>query len=92
MAVDPFTSLKRIVTTRLSAVNLRTAGESFPSLLICISLLSFLLESHLVYIAPHPILAGFKGLDDRVLGGIKMLGGMLILRIIAATHVSAGQA
>src|SRR5205823_5760088 len=46
----------------------------------------------LVDVAPAPILARLERLHDRMLGGMEMLGGMLILGRIAAAHVAAGQA
>jgi hypothetical protein len=46
----------------------------------------------LVDIAPAPILPRFERFDDRVLGRMKMLGRVLVLRRIAATHVPARQA
>ena len=46
---------------------------------------------HLVDVAPAPIFSGFEGLDDGVFGLVKVPGGMLVLRRIAATNVSAGE-
>ena len=83
---------ERIVTTRRSAVSFRRGAEDSPELFICRYVLGFLLETHLVYIAPHPILTGFKGFDDWMTGRLKMFGSMLILGIITAPHVPAGQA
>jgi hypothetical protein len=48
-----------------------------------------LFECDLINKAPHPIFTGFKGLDDRVPGGMEMLGGMLILGVIAAANMPA---
>jgi hypothetical protein len=46
----------------------------------------------LIYITPAPVFPLFKGLDDRVLGGVKMFGGMFVGRRIATTHMAAGEA
>jgi hypothetical protein len=51
----------------------------------------FLLESHFIYIAPHPIFSGFKGFDDWVSGGFEVLRGVLVLGIITATYMPAGK-
>jgi len=92
MAVEHLTSEKRIVTTRRSAVSFRREAEASPELFICRYFLRFLLETHLVYIAPHPLLTGLKRFDDWVSGGFKVLRCVLILGIITAPHVPAGQA
>jgi hypothetical protein len=44
---------------------------------------------HLIDVAPGPIFAGLEGLHDRVLGLMKMLGGVFVLRGIAAAYVAA---
>ena len=46
----------------------------------------------LVDIAPFPLLPRLKGLDDRVLGAVVVLGGVLVLRRIAAADVAAVEA
>jgi hypothetical protein len=46
----------------------------------------------LIDVTPAPVLAGFERLHDRVLGRMKMLGGVLVLGRIAAAYVAAGQA
>jgi hypothetical protein len=50
------------------------------------------LNQRLVHLAPTPILAGLKRLDDRMLGRVEMLSRMSIWRRIAAADMSAGQA
>jgi hypothetical protein len=47
---------------------------------------------HLIYIAPHPGFPGFDGADERVLGLMEVLGGVLVLGRIAAANVAADQA
>src|SRR4029077_20131465 len=44
----------------------------------------------LVAVAPAPILPRLEGSHDRVLGRTKMLGGMLVLRLVAAPDMPAG--
>src|SRR5437773_2414767 len=53
---------------------------------------SFDLQRHLVYVAPAPVLSGFEGGHDRVMAGAEMLGGVLVLGIVAAADVAAGAA
>ena len=55
-------------------------------------ILKSLFHHQLVHIAPEPIFAGFDGPHNRVLGSVKMLGSVLVLRGITATHVSANHA
>ena len=50
------------------------------------------LHEDLIDIAPAPILAWFERLDDRMIGGVEVLGGVLVLRGIAATNVATDQA
>jgi hypothetical protein len=50
-----------------------------------------LLERHLVHETPHPVLSWLERLHDRVLGLVEMLRRVLVLRRIAASHVSADQ-
>ena len=45
-----------------------------------------------MFVAPHPVLARFQRLYNRMLRSVKMLGGMFVLRGIAATHVAAFKA
>jgi hypothetical protein len=49
-------------------------------------------DFHLIYIAPAPIFAGLERFHDRVLGEMKMLGGVGVLRRIATADVAAFQA
>jgi hypothetical protein len=51
-----------------------------------------LIQQYLIYVTPAPIFAGFKGLNDGVQGRVKMFGGVLILGIVAAADVPAGEA
>ena len=46
-------------------------------------------EHEFVDVAPAPIFAGFKGLDNRMLRLMEVASGMLIFRRIATTHVPA---
>src|SRR4051794_2927790 len=46
-------------------------------------------EQHFVDIAPAPSLRRIVALDDRMPGGMKMLGRVLVGRIVAATDVTA---
>lgn len=50
------------------------------------------IQFELIDVAPAPILAGLKRLDDRMRGVMKVLGGVLVFRRIAAANVSALQA
>jgi hypothetical protein len=45
----------------------------------------------LVNKTPTPIFVGFKGLDNGMLGLLKMFGGVFIFGIVAAADVSAGE-
>lgn len=47
-----------------------------------------LFEVDLVDVTPFPRFTGLEGLHDRVAGLMKMFGGMLVLRRIAAAHVT----
>jgi len=51
-----------------------------------------LLEVHIVDIAPTPVFAPLSGLDDRVLGRMKMCAGVAIFRRVAAPYMPALQA
>jgi hypothetical protein len=44
---------------------------------------------NLIDVAPHPAFSGLCRPDEGMSAGPKMLGRMLVLRGIAATHVSA---
>jgi hypothetical protein len=46
-------------------------------------------DLYFVDVAPFPVLAGLDRTHDGVLGGEKVLGGVLVLRRIAATDVAA---
>jgi hypothetical protein len=47
------------------------------------------IEEELVRVTPSPVLIGLEGLNDRVVGGVEMLGGMRILRVVAAADMPA---
>lgn len=49
------------------------------------------LKEPLVDVAPDPLLTRLEGLNDRVVGSMEMLGGVLILRIVTATDMSTGE-
>src|SRR6266850_3561542 len=51
-----------------------------------------LARDNLVHVAPHPGFTRFSGADQRMLRGAKVLGGVLVFRGIATTHVSTLQA
>src|ERR687885_2140760 len=44
-------------------------------------------EEDLVHVAPPPILAGLERLDDRVVGSVKVPGGVFVRRVVATPHV-----
>jgi hypothetical protein len=46
-------------------------------------------EHDFVGVAPHPVLAGFDGLDDGVFGFVEVFGGVLVFGGVAATYVAA---
>ena len=46
------------------------------------------LEHHLIDITPDPILSRLEGLNDRMGGRVEMPGGVLVLRIVTAAHMS----
>ena len=64
--------------------------QSVLGVLVCTGLRE--LELEFVYIAPTPGLTWFQRLHDGMLCLVKMLGGMLVFRGIAAAHVAALQA
>jgi hypothetical protein len=45
----------------------------------------------LIEVTPTPVFAWFKGLDDRMVGVVKMFGGMAIWGRVAAADVAADQ-
>ena len=47
------------------------------------------LEHYLVDVTPTPVFIRLEGLDNRVVGRVKMLGGVRILRIVTATDMPA---
>jgi hypothetical protein len=49
------------------------------------------LEEQLVDVAPGPVLTRLEGLNDRVVGGVEMPCGVLVLRIVTAADVSTGE-
>jgi hypothetical protein len=49
-------------------------------------------DHHFIYIAPTPTLSWLKGLDDRVIRGVKVRSGMAIGGTVAATHMTADEA
>lgn len=55
-------------------------------------LLWTLLPGDLINVAPAPTLTRLDRLHDRVARVMKMFGGVLILRLVAATDVAAGAA
>ena len=50
------------------------------------------IEEELVNITPTPVFSWLERLNDRVTGGMEMLGGMRILRIVTTAHMPAFQA
>src|SRR5439155_17763775 len=50
------------------------------------------LHPHLIDIAPQPVLSRFIRSDQRVPGGVEMLGGVLVLRLVAAADMAAAEA
>src|SRR5579863_9044532 len=46
---------------------------------------------YFIDVTPSPILAGFDGLNDGMLRGVKMFRGVLVLGRVAAAHVAAGE-
>ena len=50
------------------------------------------IEQHFVDIAPAPAFRRIVALDDRMAGGVEMLGGVRVGRIVAAADVAAGAA
>src|SRR5882757_1245748 len=50
------------------------------------------IQHDLVHIAPPPAFRGIIAFDDRMAGGVEMLGRMLVLRIVAAADMAAAPA
>src|SRR5690349_2812028 len=50
------------------------------------------IDEHFVDIAPAPAFRRIVAFDDRVPGGVEMLRGMLVGRIVATADVTAGAA
>jgi hypothetical protein len=50
------------------------------------------LKHNLVDVAPGPVFTGLEGFYEGVLGGVKVFGGVFVLRRIAAADVAAGEA
>src|SRR5438552_9363343 len=48
------------------------------------------IEVHLIYLAPAPLLARLERFDDGVTALVEVLGGVLVLRVVAAAHVPTG--
>jgi hypothetical protein len=48
-------------------------------------------RNQLIDVAPHPCFSGLNGSHQRVFGGVKVLGRVLILRRITTADVSAFQ-
>jgi hypothetical protein len=48
-------------------------------------------QKDFVYVTPSPVLARLERLDDRVLGLMKVFGGVLVLGRITTTHMAADQ-
>src|SRR5690348_1642326 len=51
-----------------------------------------LFQEDFVHVAPAPVFARFERLDDGVVRGVKVLGGVLVLRTVAAADVPAAEA
>jgi hypothetical protein len=58
----------------------------------CIGLYEYPLNKDIVDVAPTPIFTTLKGLDNWMLGGMKVLGRVFVLRRIAAAHMPTGLA
>src|SRR5579864_7020893 len=50
------------------------------------------LQKHLVDVAPAPVLARLEGLDQGMVAVHKVLGGVSVLRVVAAADVAAREA
>jgi hypothetical protein len=50
------------------------------------------LHEQFIDIAPAPVFARFERFNQRMFGLMKVLGGVFVLRRIAAAHMSADQA
>src|SRR5438105_505530 len=49
-------------------------------------------QHHLVDVAPSPVFSRLKRSDNGMVAVVKVLGGMLVGRRVAASHVPAGHA
>jgi hypothetical protein len=49
------------------------------------------IEKELVKVTPAPVFSWLEGLNDGMLGGVEMFGGMLILRIVAAADMTTDE-
>ena len=49
-------------------------------------------DFHRIDVAPLPVLARLKRLDDRVVGSVIVFGGMFVLRTVATAHMATGEA
>src|SRR5215469_15766215 len=52
---------------------------------------SIRLHHYLVDIAPYPVLSRLERLNDGMAGGVEMLGSVLVLGRVAATHMPTGE-
>jgi hypothetical protein len=50
-----------------------------------------LLNLDLIHIAPAPFFSGFKGLNDRMMRGMEMLGRVAIGRTVATPDMTTGK-
>ena len=51
-----------------------------------------MLDQHVIHVAVAPVLSRFEGSDNRVSRAMEVLGGVLVLRLVAATYMPANQA
>jgi hypothetical protein len=49
-------------------------------------------DEHLIDVAPPPVLIRLSALDEGVVRGMEVFGGVLVLRGIAASDMAAGKA
>src|SRR5215213_2211986 len=63
-----------------------------PTRMIADSPLIGWFHDDLVYVAPDPILARLEGLNERVLRGVEVPGGVLVLGAVATPYVAADEA
>jgi hypothetical protein len=65
------------------------------STIIVVKFVTFVLpgpHDNFVNVAPDPVFAGLEGLHDRMFAGVKVLCGVLVLGVVAAPYVAAGEA